>query len=134
MTLDKLKEIPADAILGLMTAFRADPSSQKIDLTVGVYRDDHGNTPVMRAVAAAEERLVDQQTTKSYISPLGVDGFRDGIREMVLGPLDGSHASRTRLMAAMHHAPPRSRLPAAVVPCGLPPSCTCAPAPGNRST
>lgn len=98
MTLDKLKEIPADAILGLMTAFRADPSSQKIDLTVGVYRDNHGNTPVMRAVAAAEERLRQTESTKSYISPLGVDGFCTGIRQMVLGPLDGELASRTSVI------------------------------------
>jgi len=100
MTLDKLKEIPADAILGLMTAFRADPSSQKIDLTVGVYRDDQGNTPVMRAVAAAEDRLRQVEGTKSYMSPLGVDGFRTGIRKMVLGPLDQSLSSRTAVIQA----------------------------------
>ncbi len=100
MTLDKLKEIPADAILGLMTAFRADPSSQKIDLTVGVYRDENGNTPVMRAVAAAEERLRQTETTKSYMSPLGVDGFRSGIRKMVLGPLDESVSPRTAVIQA----------------------------------
>ena len=87
MTLNKLKEIPADAILGLMTAFQADPSSQKTDLTVGVYRDDHGRTPVMRAVAAAEKRLLDNQESKSYLPPLGVEGFRDAMRLLVLGPL-----------------------------------------------
>ena len=98
MTLDKLKEIPADAILGLMTAYRADPSTQKIDLTVGVYRDNDGHTPVMRAVAAAEKRLQDTETTKSYMSPLGVDGFITGIRKMVLGPLDDSLESRTSVI------------------------------------
>lgn len=98
MTLNKLKEIPADAILGLMTAFQADPSSQKIDLTVGVYRDDHGKTPVMRAVAAAERRLIENQTSKSYLPPLGVEGFRDAMRLLILGPLDEPMASRTAVI------------------------------------
>jgi aspartate aminotransferase len=98
MTLEKLKEIPADAILGLMTAFQADPSSQKIDLTVGVYKDDQGRTPVMRAVAEAEKRHLDTQTSKAYLPPLGVFGFRDVIREMVLGPLDDSIAPRTAVI------------------------------------
>ena len=98
MTLEKLKEIPADAILGLMTAFQADPSSQKIDLTVGVYRDDQGKTPVMRAVAAAEARLLEHQTSKAYLPPLGVAGFRGGIRKMVLGPLDDTLAPRTAVI------------------------------------
>lgn len=98
MTLNKLKEIPADAILGLMTAFQADPSSQKIDLTVGVYRDDQGKTPVMRAVAAAEKRLVENQVSKSYLPPLGVEAFRDAIRLLVLGPLEASLAERTAVI------------------------------------
>ena len=98
MTLDKLQEIPADAILGLMTAYRADPAPGKIDLTVGVYKDAEGHTPVMRAVAAAEERLRQVETTKSYISPLGVDGFLAGIRKMVLGPLDDALESRTSVI------------------------------------
>lgn len=98
MTLEKLKEIPADAILGLMTAFQADQSSQKIDLTVGVYRDDRGETPVMRAVAQAEKRLMDTQSSKSYLPPLGVAGFREAIRRMVLGPIDNSQGPRTAVI------------------------------------
>ncbi len=98
MTLEKLKEIPADAILGLMTAFQADTSEQKIDLTVGVYKDDHGNTPVMRAVAESERRLIESQTSKAYLPPLGVAGFRDGIRHMILGPLNDAMSSRTAVL------------------------------------
>ena len=95
MTLEKLKEIPADAILGLMTAFQADSSPDKIDLTVGVYRDAQGRTPVLRAVSEAEKRLIENQTSKAYLPPLGVAGFRDGIRHMVLGPLNDSMSGRT---------------------------------------
>lgn len=98
MPLDKLKEIPADPILGLMTAFQADQSSQKIDLSVGVYRDDQGRTPVLRAVAASERRLLESQLTKSYMPPLGAAGFRDSIRKMVFGPLDDAQAPRTAVI------------------------------------
>ena len=43
-----------DPILSLMRQARQDANPDKIDLTIGVYFDDHGNTPIMRAVKAAE--------------------------------------------------------------------------------
>ncbi|KAA9132001.1 aspartate/tyrosine/aromatic aminotransferase [Marinihelvus fidelis] len=98
MAFDKLKEIPPDAILGLMTAYQADHSPDKIDLTVGVYKDNQGNTPVMRAVAESERRLIETQASKAYLPPLGVAGFREGIRRMVLGPVDGTVESRTAVI------------------------------------
>ena len=61
-----LKEQPADKILALMQAYKADPRSEKIDLGVGVYKDATGLTPVMRAVKQAEKQLWEQETTKSY--------------------------------------------------------------------
>jgi aromatic-amino-acid transaminase len=68
---DALQPQAPDALLGLITAFRADPRPDKIDLGVGVFRDDHGATPVMRAVKAAEARLVADQQSKAY---LGAEG------------------------------------------------------------
>ncbi len=67
-----LEMAPADPILGLTEAFRSDPAADKINLGVGVYKDDHGNTPIMRAVKAAERRLLDSESTKSY---LGISGL-----------------------------------------------------------
>ena len=66
-----LEMAPADPILGLNEAFRADPSPDKINLGVGVYMDDNGTTPIMRAVKKAEERLLTTESTKSY---LGIPG------------------------------------------------------------
>ena len=60
-----------DAILALMAAFRADEREDKIDLGVGIYKDEAGRTPVMRAVKEAERRLLDTQSTKAYVSPTG---------------------------------------------------------------
>ena len=56
---ETLKEQPADKILMLMQAYREDPREQKIDLGVGVYRDEQGHTPIMRAVKREAERGVD---------------------------------------------------------------------------
>lgn len=62
---------PADALLGLIALHRADKRPQKIDLGVGVFRDDAGVTPVLRTVKAAEAILLETQMTKAY---LGAEG------------------------------------------------------------
>lgn len=82
---DSLNPLPADPILGLMATHRVDTNPQKIDLGVGVYKDEHGNTPVMRAVKAAEARLLQSQTTKTYVSPAGSVAFNALIADLVLG-------------------------------------------------
>jgi aspartate aminotransferase len=80
-----LELITADSILGLMAAFRADPDPRKVDLGVGVYRDDHGETPVLEAVRRAEGALIAQQTTKSYVGPAGNPGFNAEMERLVFG-------------------------------------------------
>ncbi|WP_417722439.1 aromatic amino acid transaminase [Salipiger sp.] len=82
---ESLKEQPADKILMLMQAFREDPRTDKIDLGVGVYKDADGNTPVMRAIKAAEKTLWETETTKSYTGLAGDPGFADAMVAMVLG-------------------------------------------------
>ena len=95
MTFGSLEEVPPDPILGLMEAFATDPAAEKTDLTVGVYRDDSGGTPLMQAVAAAERDLFAAQATKAYLPPAGVAGFLHGLRRLVLGPLADELESRT---------------------------------------
>lgn len=80
-----LKPLPADPILGLMAAWRQDSNPRKIDLGVGVYKDEHGNTPVMRAVKAAEKHLLETQDSKTYVGPAGSALFNGSIAELVLG-------------------------------------------------
>ncbi len=76
---------PADPILGLMAAHRADSNPLKIDLGVGVYKDEHGNTPVMAAVKEAETRLLKSQTSKSYVGPAGSSVYNEQVAQLVLG-------------------------------------------------
>ncbi|MBN8185476.1 amino acid aminotransferase [Salipiger thiooxidans] len=82
---ETLKEQPADKILQLMQLYREDPREQKIDLGVGVYKDASGNTPVMRAIKAAEKTLWETETTKSYTGLAGDPGFADAMVSLVLG-------------------------------------------------
>ncbi len=93
-----LKEHPADKILALMQLYKDDPRPVKIDLGVGVYKNAQGVTPVMRAVKAAERKLVEEQTTKSYVGLAGDPAFSDVMIDLVLGgvvPRDSIAAAAT---------------------------------------
>ena len=83
--LNALVRQPEDKILALMQAFRADPRDAKIDLGVGVYKNAEGHTPVMHAIKVAEQRLWQQETTKSYVALAGDPGFATAMRDLVLG-------------------------------------------------
>ena len=50
---ESLTRVPPDPILGVSAAFQKDPSTVKVDLGVGFYKDEAGKTPVPRAVLAA---------------------------------------------------------------------------------
>ena len=81
---EHLTDQPADKILALMSAYKADPREAKIDLGVGVYKDAQGRTPIMRAVKAAEARLLESQETKSYTALAGDPAFADAMIDLVL--------------------------------------------------
>ncbi|WP_299607528.1 amino acid aminotransferase [uncultured Tateyamaria sp.] len=74
-----------DGILMLMQMYREDPRTDKVDLGVGVYKDASGNTPIMRAIKAAEHRLWEAQDTKSYVGLAGAPDFNDAMVNLVLG-------------------------------------------------
>ena len=82
---EAIERVPGDAILGLIQAFKDDPNPDKVDLGVGVYRDEDGSTPIMRAVKAAEQRLVDTEATKAYIGSHGDPDYGRHVLETVLG-------------------------------------------------
>jgi aspartate aminotransferase len=92
---ETLQPLAPDSILGVTIAFRRDTSPLKVDLGVGVYRDDAGNTPVPAAVREAERRLIAAQTTKSYVGPAGNLDFNERIVALALGPVAASLADRT---------------------------------------
>ncbi|MBO9697526.1 MAG: aspartate/tyrosine/aromatic aminotransferase [Sphingopyxis sp.] len=76
---------PADALLGLIALHRADPRPGKTDLGVGVFRDDAGRTPVMRAVKSAEARLAETQDSKSYLGAEGDAAYTEALAAIIFG-------------------------------------------------
>ncbi|MDT8321065.1 MAG: amino acid aminotransferase [Xanthomonadales bacterium] len=82
---EQLKAVPPDPILGILSAYAADPNPRKIDLGIGVYRDENGATPVLDCVVQAERILDSTQTTKSYLGPRGVPGFNSAMTELIFG-------------------------------------------------
>ena len=95
--LENLIAQPADKILALMAAYRADPRDDKVDLGVGVYKDASGNTPIMRAVKEAERRILADQSSKAYTGLAGDPAFGAAMRDLILG--DSVAADRVAAVA-----------------------------------
>ncbi len=68
---EQVEEYPVDPIMIGADYFAADPRKDKLNLTVGIYQDKHGQTPVLKAVKLAERKLVETQTSKSYLALTG---------------------------------------------------------------
>jgi aspartate aminotransferase len=91
---ENLKQIEKDAIIGIMALFREDQSEDKVDLSVGVYQDDTGVTPIMSAIKKAESELLEQEKTKSYVGIAGLPKFNDAISELVFGSFYHKESNR----------------------------------------
>lgn len=88
-----LPPVQSDSLLALIALCNADTRPEKIDVGVGVWRDDAGNTPILKTIKAAEQRLVDTQVTKSYLGGAGDKRFAELLRPILLG----RHASDERI-------------------------------------
>ncbi len=80
-----LQMAPPDAILGLTEAFLKDENPDKMNLSVGVYQNEVGVTPVLETVKRAEERLLREEQTKSYLPISGLASYNQAVQELVLG-------------------------------------------------
>jgi aromatic-amino-acid transaminase len=83
--LEALPIPPLDPILALGGAVRSDARPDKIDLGIGVYRDENGQTPIMAAVSEAERRLLATRTTKTYVGAHGDRLLVARVAESILG-------------------------------------------------
>jgi aspartate/tyrosine/aromatic aminotransferase len=82
---DTILPAPPDSILGLTDAWKNDPNPLKVNLGVGVYKDDAGNTPILASVKAAEAAILVAATTKSYMPISGAPEYARCVQEMVFG-------------------------------------------------
>ena len=74
-----------DPILGLMELFRDDPRPSKVDLGVGVYKDITGRTPIMKSIKEAEQRLLLERDSKSYVGTVGDRRYNAAMINLLLG-------------------------------------------------
>lgn len=82
---DSVPPVPPDPIFSLVTRFQADPNPDKINLTVGAYKDESGQTPVMGCVKEAEEQLLECENTKNYLGIAGLQAFNELTARLLLG-------------------------------------------------
>lgn len=82
---ETLNALPPDAILVLIGEHQNDPRESKIDLGVGIYKDESGHTPILDSVKKAERHVVDTQATKSYLGSGGNHEFNDAIQALIFG-------------------------------------------------
>ncbi|MCU8020116.1 MULTISPECIES: amino acid aminotransferase [unclassified Shewanella] len=76
---------PADPILGLTDTFKADPRQDKVNLGVGIYKDEAGQTPVLASVKKAEAILLEQEKTKNYLGIEGVQAYNRVVQTLLFG-------------------------------------------------
>ncbi len=77
--------VPPDPIFSLFDQFRADSNPNKINLTVGTYQNEAGETPVMRCVKLAEAELLKTETTKNYLGIAGSGDYNLAAARLLLG-------------------------------------------------
>lgn len=80
-----LQAVPGDPLLALILAYKEDTNPNKVDLGVGVYKDNAGHTPVLNSVKKAEARLLEQEDSKSYIGINGAPEFGPVVQTLLLG-------------------------------------------------
>ena len=76
---------PPDSIFGLIEQFKLDPNPEKINLSVGVYQDESGKTPLMGCVADAERILLEAKGTESYLPIDGLGAYNEAVANLILG-------------------------------------------------
>ncbi len=91
---------PADSIFGLTEAFKKETNPQKVNLGVGVYKDNEGNTPVLQCVKEAEKLLLENQNSKSYLPISGDPLYAKSVQKLLFG--ESSEVIQTQRAATVH--------------------------------
>ncbi|KAF1033394.1 MAG: Aromatic-amino-acid aminotransferase [Burkholderia lata] len=76
---------PRDPILGLNEAFNADARPTKVNLGVGVYTNEEGKIPLLRAVREAEKVRVDAGLPRGYLPIDGIAAYDAAVQQLLLG-------------------------------------------------
>lgn len=78
---------PGDPILSLNEEFHRDPRTQKVNLSIGIYFDDFGRLPVLKAVQEAELHLNGDggEGPRPYLPMAGIPAYREAVQQLVFG-------------------------------------------------
>ena len=76
---------PGDPILSLNENFLNDPREEKFNLSIGIYFDDDGCLPVMKAVREAEAAMLSDLGPKPYLPMAGFGPYREAVQSLVFG-------------------------------------------------
>jgi len=76
---------PRDAILGLTEAFHSDSRPEKMNLSVGVYQDETGQTPVFEVVHEAEQQMAAKSASKGYLPISGLSEYAKKVQMLLFG-------------------------------------------------
>ncbi|AZG36222.1 MAG: amino acid aminotransferase [Shewanella psychromarinicola] len=90
---------PADPILGLTDAFKADARPHKVNLGVGIYKDEAGQTPILSSVKKAEAILLETEKTKNYLGIEGVQAYNQVVQDLLFGPQSNIIANKRAVTA-----------------------------------
>jgi aspartate/tyrosine/aromatic aminotransferase len=99
---ERIEAAPPDPILGLTEAFRADPNPKKINLSVGVYQDETGKTPILESVRQAAQLALERQKSMSYLPIPGSPAYATAVQHLLFG---AGHEVETSGRAATSHTP-----------------------------
>ncbi|BBP69966.1 aminotransferase [Pseudomonas sp. Seg1] len=76
---------PRDPILGLNEAFNADTRTTKVNLGVGVYCNEEGRIPLLRAVIEAETVRAAQHASRGYLPIDGIAAYDQAVQKLLFG-------------------------------------------------
>ncbi|OSI12158.1 amino acid aminotransferase [Neisseria canis] len=76
---------PGDPILSLVETFNNDPRSGKVNLSIGIYFDEHGKLPVLECVKQAEAKRAAVPQPRPYLPMEGLAAYRSGVQKLLFG-------------------------------------------------
>lgn len=80
-----VERVPGDPILGLTEAYNADSRTTKVNLGVGIYYDEQGRIPLLKAVQQVEQSLAAAARPRGYLPIDGLPAYTQATRELLFG-------------------------------------------------
>ncbi|MFC6840840.1 aromatic amino acid transaminase [Xanthomonas theicola] len=80
-----VEQIPGDPILGLTEVYNADSRPTKVNLGVGIYYDESGRIPLLRAVQQIEQQLAQDAKPRGYLPIDGLPAYDLATQKLLFG-------------------------------------------------